>query len=73
MSISAPSDIIPIIVIATAILAGIMYMIRSQIAMQKQFHPNGGSSFKDQMNRIEADMRDVRSKVDDHIQWHLED
>lgn len=73
MSIGAPSDIVPIVVIATAILAGVMYLIRSQIAIQKQFQPNHGSSFKDQMNRIEADMREVRNKIDDHIQWHLED
>jgi hypothetical protein len=35
--------------------------------------PNGGSSTKDQLNRIESDVREVRNKVDDHITWHLND
>jgi hypothetical protein len=73
MTISNPADLIPIIGIITALLAGIGWMIRSQIAMQKAFQPNGGTSVKDQLNRIEADVRDVRSKVDDHITWHLND
>jgi hypothetical protein len=73
MTISNPADLIPIIGIITALLAGIGWMIKSQIAMQKAFQPNGGTSVKDQLNRIEADVRDVRSKVDDHITWHLND
>lgn len=73
MTIDNPADLIPIIGIITALLAGIGWMIKSQIAMQKAFQPNGGTSVKDQLNRIEADVRDVRSKVDDHITWHLSD
>ena len=73
MTIDNPADLIPIIGIITALLAGIGWMIRSQIAMQRAFQPNGGTSVKDQLNRIEADVREVRTKVDDHITWHLND
>jgi hypothetical protein len=73
MTIDNPADLIPIIGIITALLAGIGWMIKSQMAMQKAFQPNGGTSVKDQLNRIEADVREVRSKVDDHITWHLND
>ena len=73
MTIDNPADLIPIIGIVTALLAGIGWMIKSQMAMQKAFQPNGGTSVKDQLNRIEADVREVRSKVDDHITWHLND
>ena len=73
MTISNPADLIPIIGIITALLAGIGWIIKSQIAMHKAFQPNGGASVKDQLNRIEADVRDVRAKVDDHITWHLND
>lgn len=73
MTVNNPADLIPIIGIITALLAGIGWMIRSQLAMQKAFQPNGGSSVKDQLNRIEADVREVRNKVDDHITWHLND
>jgi hypothetical protein len=73
MTIDNPADLIPIIGIITALLAGIGWIVKSQLAMQKAFQPNGGTSVKDQLNRIEADVREVRTKVDDHITWHLSD
>jgi hypothetical protein len=51
--------------ILTSILGGLVWLIRSQVAMQKQFQPNGGQSFRDSLNRIE-------SKVDNHIDWHMD-
>jgi len=58
--------------IVTAVLGGLMWVIKAQVtSMRKDLQPNGGSSTKDQLNRIESDVRDVRSKVDDHITWHL--
>lgn len=60
--------------IVTALLGGLMWVIKAQVqAMRRDMQPNGGSSTKDQLNRIESDVRDVRNKVDDHIQWHLND
>ena len=48
-------------------------------SIQKELRPNGGSSVRDAIDRIAAkqqeiqvDARDVRSRVDDHITWHLE-
>jgi hypothetical protein len=73
MTIDNPADLIPIIGIITALLAGIGWIVKSQLAMQRAFQPNGGTSVKDQLNRIEADVREVRTKVDDHISWHLND
>ena len=51
--------------IVTAIISGLVWLIRSQLAMQKQFQPNGGQSVRDSLNRIEA-------KVDKHIDWHMD-
>ena len=73
MIIDNPADLIPIIGIITALLAGIGWIVKSQLAMQRAFQPNGGTSVKDQLNRIEADVREVRGKVDEHITWHLSD
>ena len=59
--------------IVTALLGGLMWIIKSQVqAMRRDLQPNGGSSVKDQLNRIESDVRDVRMKVDDHIDWHMD-
>lgn len=48
-------------------------------SIQKELRPNGGSSVRDAIDRIAAkqseiqvDVREVRSRVDDHITWHLE-
>jgi len=58
--------------IVTTLLGGLMWVVKAQVqAMRKDLQPNGGSSTKDQLNRIESDIKEVRSKVDDHITWHL--
>ena len=62
----------PFIVIATALLAGLLWMIKAQDSLQKEFKPNGGASTSDSLNRIEVDLRELRAKIDDHVQWHLD-
>ena len=60
--------------IVTTLLGGLMWVIKAQVtAMRKNLQPNNGSSVKDQLNRIERDVIEVRHKVDDHITWHLND
>ena len=70
-----PTEIAGLIAIAisisAALLAGLLWVIRAVIAMQKEFKPNGGSSTRDTLNEIRNDVREIRSKVDDHIDWHL--
>ena len=66
------ADFIPFIAIATALLGGLLWMIKAQISLQKEFKPNGGASTRDSLNRIEVDLRELRAKIDDHVQWHLD-
>ena len=66
------ADLIPFIVIGSALLAGLLWLIRAQISLQREFKPNGGTSTRDALNRIEVDLRELRSKIDDHVQWHLD-
>ena len=67
-----PADLIPFIVIGSALLAGLLWLIRAQISLQREFKPNGGTSTRDSLNRIEADLRELRGKIDGHVQWHLD-
>lgn len=71
-----PAEVLSItvasIAVVSAVLGGILWLIRAQVAMQREFKPNGGSSTRDALNRIESDVRDIRSKVDDHIDWHMD-
>ena len=68
----SPADFVPFIVIATALLAGLLWMIKAQISLQREFKPNGGASTRDSLHRIEVDLRELRAKIDDHVQWHLD-
>ena len=59
--------------LVTALLGGLLWVVKAQVqAMRKDLQPNGGTSTKDQLNRIESDIREVRHKVDDHITWHID-
>ncbi len=72
MTFDSPADLVPVTLLLTAVLGGILWLIRAQIALHRSFQPNGGTSVKDQLNRIEEDVRDVRSKIDNHVEWHLD-
>ncbi len=63
--IDSPAEAVVILSLISMILAALLWVIRAQVAMQKEFKPNGGSSTRDQLNRIE-------SKIDNHIAWHLD-
>ena len=39
-------------------------------SVEKQFKPNGGSSLKDDINKLKGDVRDINTKFDTHIQHH---
>ena len=71
-----PAEIIGLVVggfaILSAILGGLLWVIRAQVAMNREFRPNGGSSTRDSLNRIETDVREIRGKLDDHIDWHMD-
>jgi hypothetical protein len=70
MNIESPGDLAALVSVAAAILAGIVYLIRSQHAIQREFRPNGGHSTRDVLNRIERDTRDLRNRLDRHIDDH---
>jgi len=56
----------------TTLLGGLIWIVNKQVATLLAEHkPNGGSSMKDQLNRIEHDLSYVNNKLDTHINWHL--
>lgn len=73
MVIDEPADLIPLIGIITAVLALLIWIVKAQIHMSKQFEKNGGSSIKDQLIRIENDNRYIRERLDAHIDQHGRD
>jgi uncharacterized membrane protein len=75
-----------LVLAVTAIAGGLMALYRLLTASLNkrlddiggQLRRNGGTSLRDAVDRIEekqteiqTDVRDLRIRVDDHIQWHL--
>ena len=71
----------------TAIAGGLMALYRLLTSSLNkrlddiggQLRRNGGTSLRDAVDRIEekqteiqTDVRELRTRVDDHIQWHLD-
>ena len=59
------TDPLAFVGLAVALLAGLSWIIRAQIAMGKQFTPNGGSSLRDAVNRLEKDAQETRQDIKD--------
>lgn len=65
--LDTPGELAATLAVGGVIVSLLFYIIDSRLAkVQREFTPNGGSSMRDQLNRIEA-------KIDGHIAWHLEE
>jgi hypothetical protein len=54
------------VAIVTTLLGGLIWVVNMQVrSLLAEHKPNGGSSMKDQLDRIE-------SKFDGHITWHMD-
>lgn len=70
MVIDEPTDLIPLIAIASAIIGLLIWIVKAQISMSKEFRPNGGSTMRDAIARIERDNHYLRDRLDAHIDQH---
>jgi len=70
--LDSPGELFTIISIVGACMGALLWIIRSQIGMSKEFRPNGGGSTRDALDRIERKLDNVESKIDGHIEWHLD-
>jgi hypothetical protein len=62
----SPPEILTVLSIAGVIVGVLFWIIDSRLnKVLREFKPNGGSSVKDQLDRIE-------SKIDGHLNWHLD-
>ena len=71
--LDTPGELLTVVAIVSAALGALTWLIRSQVSMSREFRPNGGSSTRDALDRIERKLDNVERKVDDHINWHLGD
>lgn len=65
--IDTPPELMTILSILGVVVAVLVFIIDSRVnRMYREMKPNGGSSLRDAVDRIEQ-------KIDNHIHWHLED
>ena len=68
-----PEQILTYLTIAGVIIGALFFLIDSRInKVLAEFKPNGGASVRDQLDRIEKKVDAVETKVDGHINWHLD-
>ena len=70
--LDTPGEVMTIIAIVGSALAALTWLIRSQVRMLAEFKPNGGSTTRDALDRIERKLDTVEQKIDGHIEWHLD-
>ena len=62
----SPAEILTVLSIAGIIVGVLFWIIDSRLnKVLREFKPNGGTSVRDQLNRIEA-------KIDGHLNWHMD-
>jgi hypothetical protein len=72
VSIDNPGQILTLLSIAAIIIGVLFWLIDSRLnKVMAEFEPNGGSSVRDQLDRIEKKVDAVETKVDGHINWHM--
>ena len=60
-----PDQILTLLSIGAIIVGILFWIIDSRMnKVLREFKPNGGTSVRDQLNRIEG-------KIDGHIDWHM--
>ena len=70
VTVNDPGDLAVLVTIAVAVLGALLWIIRAQVSLMREFRPNGGSSTRDSLNRIESDVRDLRVRMDNHLDNH---
>jgi len=61
-----PDQILTLLSIGAIIMGALFWIIDSRLGkVLNQFKPNGGTSVKDQLDRIEG-------KIDGHLNWHMD-
>lgn len=59
------SELLTLLSVGGLMLGALFFIIDARLArMSREFKPNGGTSLRDQLNRIEA-------KLDGHLEWHI--
>lgn len=71
--IDTPEEVLTVLTIGGVVLAALFFLIDARVSkVSREFKPNGGSSLRDAIDRIERKQDRIEAKIDDHVTWHLD-
>ena len=72
-NLDTPGALLAVISIFGLLLSGLIWVIDARISrIRREMVPNGGTSMRDVLDRIEAQNDKLEEQLDHHITWHLE-
>lgn len=72
-NLDTPGALLAVLSIFGLLLSGLIFVIDARISrIKKEMTPNGGTSMRDVLDRIEAQNDKLEEQLDHHINWHLE-
>lgn len=69
--LDTPPEVLTALSITVIIVGALMWLIKATQAIQHETKPNSGTSMRDAVDRIERQVERLNSKLDSHIDWHL--
>ena len=71
--LDTPGALLAVISIFGLLLSGLIWVIDARISrIRREMVPNGGTSMRDVLDRIEQQNMKLEEQLDHHINWHLE-
>jgi|TARA_B100001093_G_scaffold232872_1_gene223283 hypothetical protein len=72
-NLDTPGALLAVLSIFGLLLSGLIFVIDARISrIRKEMTPNGGTSMRDVLDRIEKQNEKLEEQLDHHITWHLE-
>jgi len=72
-NLDTPGALLAVISIFGLLLSGLIWIIDARIGrIRREMVPNGGTSMRDVLDRIEKQNEKLEEQFDRHIAWHLE-
>lgn len=73
-NLDTPGALLAVISIFGLLLSGLIWIIDARISrIRREMVPNGGTSMRDVLDRIEQQNMKLEEQFDHHITWHLEE
>ncbi len=73
-NLDTPGALLAVISIFGLLLSGLIWIIDARISrIRREMVPNGGTSMRDVLDRIEKQNMKLEEQLDHHITWHLEE